>query len=235
MSKIVMEGIFKEGYGLIPKTVMRSSLSGGVKLLYAYLCSYIGAGRTAWPGRARICEDLSISKDTFSKYLAELKREGYVVVTTQRINGKFKGNVYHMVLYPLNIKKEDSGENKEPHEEITETDINNVSDEPGGENYYSPWDEILGLEEEEPGPKASDTVELALGNGELPYPKKPDPVKPYLDKPDPVSSDTNNNSIFNNNNNIKQQQALYKQSVVVNEKLEDMENNDKYKKRRIYV
>jgi hypothetical protein len=100
--KIEIQGIYSEGYGIIAKKVMRDQeLSIGAKALYSYICSFAGAGESAWPGRETICKELGITKNTFAKYLNELKKENYVSVS-QRKNEKgiFSYNVYTLVITP---------------------------------------------------------------------------------------------------------------------------------------
>lgn len=67
------------GYGMIPKSVMQDrNLHAMAKAIYAYFCSYTGAGNTCFPTRSKICYDLNISSDTFSKHLKNLVSAGYV-------------------------------------------------------------------------------------------------------------------------------------------------------------
>ena len=75
--KLQMEGIFKEGYGNISKLVMKDrNLTIGAKAVYAYLCSYSGAGKVAYPSRSLICHDLKITQETLSKHLKNLEEQG---------------------------------------------------------------------------------------------------------------------------------------------------------------
>lgn len=72
-------GIDSKGYGKIYKSVMRDrNLPIYSKALYAYLCSYAGCGVTAFPKRAKVMRDLSISKDTFTEYMHVLVLSGYI-------------------------------------------------------------------------------------------------------------------------------------------------------------
>ncbi len=45
-----VEGVRSRGFGIIPKLVMQDKrLTGDAKAIYAYFCSYAGAGDTAFP------------------------------------------------------------------------------------------------------------------------------------------------------------------------------------------
>ncbi len=96
---IKIQGIYDFGYGIVAKMVMcDNSISIGAKALYAYICTFAGSEKKAWPGRAKICSDLNISKDSFSKYIKELKTRNYIAVQ-HRKNEKcqFIRNVYIII------------------------------------------------------------------------------------------------------------------------------------------
>lgn len=85
------------GYGMIPKLVMQDrNLSIMSKAIYSYFCSYTGAGNTCFPSREKICYDLNIHKNTFTKYLKPLVHFGYVRVKQIKddVSGRFLRNVY---------------------------------------------------------------------------------------------------------------------------------------------
>lgn len=83
------------GYGMIPKLVMQDrNLHAMAKAIYAYFCSYTGAGDTCFPSRKKICYDLNISSDTFTKHLKNLVSAGYVKVEQIKENGRFSYNLY---------------------------------------------------------------------------------------------------------------------------------------------
>jgi len=99
--KLQMEGIFKEGYGSISKLVMKDrNLTIGAKAVYAYLCSYSGAGKVAYPSRSLICHDLKITQETLSKHLKNLEEQGYILREQQRSNGSFSHNIYTILTIP---------------------------------------------------------------------------------------------------------------------------------------
>ena len=74
-------GVNQKGYGSIPKMVMLDQdLDIKAKAVYAYFCSYTGAGDSCFPSRSKICGDLKISKDSLSKYMKQLADNGYLVI-----------------------------------------------------------------------------------------------------------------------------------------------------------
>lgn len=85
------------GYGMIPKLVMQDrNLPIISKAIYSYFCSYTGAGNTCFPSRDKICYDLNIHKNTFTKYFKPLVHFGYVRVKQIKdaVSGRFLRNVY---------------------------------------------------------------------------------------------------------------------------------------------
>lgn len=98
LNKIQGFKINSAGYGTIPKLVMQDrNLHAMAKALYAYFCSYTGAGNTCFPSRSKICYDLGISIDTFTKYLRDLVSYGFVEVKQVKDNGKFSYNLYTLL------------------------------------------------------------------------------------------------------------------------------------------
>ncbi len=89
------EDLLSKGYGIIPKLMMKDTrLSVESKAIYAYLCSYCGAGNTAFPSVALICHDLEISERRYQKHLKQLKDMGYVTVKRERKANGFSNNIY---------------------------------------------------------------------------------------------------------------------------------------------
>lgn len=90
------------GFGIIPKQVMKdSTLSLASKGLYSYLCAYAGNKDTAFPSISLITYELKISKDTFYKYMNELKDRKYIETTQEKAeNGQFKHSVYNLLPCP---------------------------------------------------------------------------------------------------------------------------------------
>lgn len=87
--------INSKGFGTISKLAMQDTrLHIAAKAIYAYFNSYAGGGDTCFPTRAKICYDLGISNDTFSKYLKQLVNNGYIEVEQIKEGGRFSHNVY---------------------------------------------------------------------------------------------------------------------------------------------
>ncbi len=129
--KIQGFNINSKGYGIIPKMVMiDQTLSIGTKALYSYFCSYAGAGDTCFPSRKKICYDLGISKDTFSKYVAQLVEHKYIKVEQIKENGRFSYNVYTLRDTILPCPKKTDTEKTGPGEiapNNNSTNINSIS------------------------------------------------------------------------------------------------------------
>jgi hypothetical protein len=92
--------IFEDGYGTVAKKVMQdTNISIEAKAIYAYLCTYMGAGNTAFPSVAKMCYDLQIYKDRFYKHFNMLIDEGYIKKNKAHYtkSGKFANNVYTLV------------------------------------------------------------------------------------------------------------------------------------------
>ena len=68
------------------------------KAVYAYICSYTGKGKDAFPSQNLICRDLGIGKSTLVKYIKELKDRGYVTVIQHKEKGKFAQNLYTVTI-----------------------------------------------------------------------------------------------------------------------------------------
>lgn len=85
-------------YGLVHKNVMKdNTLSIHAKAIYSYLCVYAGSTCRSFPSRDLITHELNISKDTFTKYMKELKDSKYIHVYQEKQEaGKFAKNVYYM-------------------------------------------------------------------------------------------------------------------------------------------
>ena len=129
-----VQGIHAEGFGTIPKIVMQDRrLKPTAKAIYAYFCSYAGAGSTAFPSVNKIIYDLNMNKDTYYKHLDVLKDCGYVTVTSNRAEGnKFDNNIYTLIFNPVAKvaeeekkpcpKKSETGKTKKPCPKISDTE-----------------------------------------------------------------------------------------------------------------
>ena len=112
VDQLKVQGINSRGFGIIPKLVMQDrELHATAKAIYAYFCSYAGAGDVCFPTRSKICYDLNISNDTFSKHLKNLVRCEYVKVDQIKENGRFSHNVYTLCSTKLPCPKNSDTEN----------------------------------------------------------------------------------------------------------------------------
>ena len=144
MNKLVQEF----GFGIIPKRVMKDpSLNLQAKGIYAYLCSYAGNKETAFPGVDLITYELGISRNTFYKYLKELKKVGYVEVYKERSeNGTFEKNIYKLLPCPKkpymvkpDTVKPDMEKPYTANEDtnINSTNINSINNNNSNKNNYN--------------------------------------------------------------------------------------------------
>lgn len=133
--KIVGFKINSQGFGTIPKLVMQDrSLSLGAKSVYAYFCSFTGAGDSCFPSRERICYDLDLNKDTFTKYRNELVTRGYIKIEQIKDGVKFSHNVYTLcdvvpscpVFSDTKISDPKVSDPKEPDTINNNLNINNI-------------------------------------------------------------------------------------------------------------
>jgi hypothetical protein len=129
-----VQGVKAHGFGIIPKIVMQDTrLSVTAKAIYAYFCSFAGAGSQAFPGVKKICIDLGITNDTFLKHRKQLEQHGYIIVKNVRDGGKFSRNIYVITEKPENTefppcpKKPDTVKNRhgeKPYRKNHDTKIN---------------------------------------------------------------------------------------------------------------
>lgn len=89
-------GIFSDGYGFVPKMLMRDKrLTIEAKAIYSYLSSFAGAGMTAFPSVELMIAELGISKDRFYKHRKLLIDLGYVGIEQSKGEGStFAKNTY---------------------------------------------------------------------------------------------------------------------------------------------
>lgn len=108
-------GIYKDGYGMIPKAVMKNKkISFEAKAVYAYICSYAGSGGKAFPSLQKICEELGISEKRLYKYRKELVDNGLIIISKERLGSKYSSNIYTIVNDPkLELSESDSKENNQ--------------------------------------------------------------------------------------------------------------------------
>ena len=114
------------GFGIIPKQVMKdSTLSLASKGLYSYLCAYAGNKDTAFPSISLITYELKISKDTFYKYMNELKEKKYIETYQAKVKGQFSHSVYRLLPCPKSSDTEISYTETSCTENV-ETNINST-------------------------------------------------------------------------------------------------------------
>lgn len=98
---MVSEGIRRAGYGMLPRMVMQSpQLSHKAKAVYAYFCSFAGAGESAFPSRETILYHLDVSHPTYYKALHELINAGYLAVRQRQERGRFAICDYYLLDTP---------------------------------------------------------------------------------------------------------------------------------------
>ena len=100
--KIKLQGIMSEGYGVIPKKVMKDkTLTIEAKAIYAFMASYSGNGNTSYPSVEYITDFLDISRHRFNRHRKLLEEKGYISVSQERKKGsKFTHNVYTLEFIP---------------------------------------------------------------------------------------------------------------------------------------
>lgn len=97
MDRIRLDGVYSQGYGIVPKLVMRDkNLHVIAKSIYAYMCSFAGKGEDVFPSQKLICYDLDIGRTTLNKYMKQLVDLGYVVIIKNYKSGKFANNIYRI-------------------------------------------------------------------------------------------------------------------------------------------
>ncbi len=91
-------GLKSAGYGMLPRMVMFDQrLSCTAKVIYAYLASYSGAGKVAFPKSEITCWHLGLNKDTFFKHLKQLVETNYITREKRRnSHGQMCATSYHL-------------------------------------------------------------------------------------------------------------------------------------------
>lgn len=94
-NNIAYSGLKSLGYGMIPKSVMIDQrLSIKSKGIYAYFCTFTGAGNIAFPQKDKILYHLGINEKTYYKFFNVLKEYNYITVVQRHIDGKLSTNEY---------------------------------------------------------------------------------------------------------------------------------------------
>lgn len=95
MDSLKLSKVESKGYGVIYKLPMQDKdLDVVAKAFYAYICSYAGAGDTAFPGMDKICDDLGVSRQRLERHRKVLVDKGYITITQVKENGRFARNEY---------------------------------------------------------------------------------------------------------------------------------------------
>ena len=92
----------KVGFAIVPKALLCDREIHAIsKAIYSYLAGFADKDGRAYPSRSLICSDLSITKDTLSKYLKQLVNNGYVIIEKSKQHGRFCNNVYILTVPKL--------------------------------------------------------------------------------------------------------------------------------------
>jgi DNA-binding MarR family transcriptional regulator len=89
--------------------MQNQDLSIEAKAIYAYLCSFMGAGDTAFPSVRKICYDLGINVKRYYRHIDKLIELGFIAKkrTYYKASGKWANNTYC-----INYEVEGVGEEK---------------------------------------------------------------------------------------------------------------------------
>lgn len=81
-------------YGpIMPKHVLKLSISHGAKLLYALLCNHAGEKDHCWPSHALLADEVGCSISSVKSYLKELQAENLIFVQSER----YQTSTYYML------------------------------------------------------------------------------------------------------------------------------------------
>lgn len=93
-----VEGINARGFGTIPKLVMQDTrLSAPAKAIYAYFCSFAGAGQQAFPRVTKIMRDLNLGRNAYYRHFNQLRDYGYIRAEQKHEGGRLSHNVYTLM------------------------------------------------------------------------------------------------------------------------------------------
>lgn len=91
------DSIYAEGYGVIAKRPMRDKrLTPEAKAIYAYICSFAGAGNTSFPGAELMMSELHMSDKRFYKHRKLLIDYGYIEIIKNRKGNRRDNNTYYI-------------------------------------------------------------------------------------------------------------------------------------------
>lgn len=188
--ELFCSGIYSEGYGIIPKSVMRNSnISTSAKAVYSYICSFAGAGGNAFPGLDLICSELGMSEKKLYKCRKELVDYNLIKVEKKRIGSKYSNNIYTLINNPIvkeNFEPSQNGHVQNEHCKIEPVQNDHVQE--SEENSHSIEPSQNGYVQNEPCPKVG-TISNSIIN-------KKEKGKTELDKL--IESYTDNPKLKNN-------------------------------------
>ncbi|HOJ12375.1 MAG TPA: DUF6017 domain-containing protein [Clostridiales bacterium] len=181
-SQLKYSGLKAHGFGIVPRIIMMDRrLHIKAKGIYAYFCSLIGNGITAFPQINEILFYLHIGRQAYYKYYNQLVSCNYITVVQRKTDsGTFSVNDYYLNDNPdYNIGQQRQGEKQEnlPCDDLQDNDkcIDNTG--------FQPCDD--------------------LPDNDLPCDDLPDNDLPYDDLPyDDLPDNNNINSININSINI---------------------------------
>ena len=105
-NKIELSGIFENGYGIIPKKLMRANIDRNIKLILAYMLSYTGGGNECFPSIRTMAKDLKMSTATVIKYIKQAEVLHYISKSKLYPNNPLNhANKYKLVFLDVSICK----------------------------------------------------------------------------------------------------------------------------------
>ena len=126
MDSFIGNGIYKNGYGIVARMVMRDkNLSPEAKCIYAYICSFAGSGDSAFPGMELMQVELKMSENRLYKYRRELIDRGYISIEKQRKGSKWGNNVYRINNNPSEHLQNKGIQKKSKNEHLQNEGIQN--------------------------------------------------------------------------------------------------------------
>jgi hypothetical protein len=107
-NKIQLSGIFSEGYGFVPKKMMRATdINNTTKVVLCYLLSFTGSGTTCFPQIKDMAKDLGLTTRTIINCIKSASDEKYIAKYQENRGGKIgKRNIYEMLfMNNFNLKE----------------------------------------------------------------------------------------------------------------------------------
>lgn len=143
--------LFENGYGFISRQIMRDkTLSRDSKAIYCYLHSFAGTKMTAFPSWKTICEELGFkSKDTYYKYINELKEHGLIKIEQLKEDGKWAKNIYTLALNETQVEEFKTFPKKQETEKLGNGKIGKRKKQESNNNNSLNNNNILNEEDEE--------------------------------------------------------------------------------------